>query len=133
VDRAAVGTTTVGRGTKIDNLAQVGHGCHVGEDTLLCGQVGLAGSTEVGNRVTLAGQVGVAGHLKIADGATVAAQAGVMEPIEDSGTYAGSPATGLREQIQIAALLRRLPELAKKVKELERRLAAFEGKGARTP
>ena len=74
VDRATVGETRIGRGTKIDNLVQVGHACKVGEDTLLCGQVGLAGTTRVGNRCILAGQVGVAGHLTIGDGATLTAQ-----------------------------------------------------------
>ena len=77
IDRATVGETHIGRGTKIDNLVQVGHACKVGEDTLLCGQVGLAGTTNVGNRCILAGQVGAAGHLTIGDGAIVTAQSGV--------------------------------------------------------
>src|SRR5271154_116219 len=76
IDRATVGETHIGRGTKIDNLVQVGHACKVGEDTLLCGQVGLAGSSKVGNKCILAGQVGAAGHLTIGDGAVLAGPAG---------------------------------------------------------
>ncbi len=123
IDRAALGTTTVGRGTKIDNLVQVGHGCRIGEDTLLCGQVGLAGSTDVGNRVTLAGQVGVAGHLRVGDDVVVAAQGGVLGSLE-KGEYGGAPAIPMREQGVLIALTRRLPEIQKRLKEIERRLEA---------
>lgn len=122
VDRATVGVTTVGRGTKIDNLVQVGHGCRIGEDTLLCGQVGLAGSTKVGNRVTLAGQVGTAGHLTIGDGASVAAQSGVMTDIEPGSTVGMSPAIDMKEARSVMLHLVRLPELAKRVKALEKAL-----------
>jgi UDP-3-O-[3-hydroxymyristoyl] glucosamine N-acyltransferase len=122
IDRAALGATTVGRGTKVDNLVQVGHGCRIGEDTLLCGQVGLAGSTEVGDRVTLAGQVGVAGHLRIGDDVMVAATAGVTESLPDKGHYSGAPAMPLRDHAVLIALFRKLPELSKRLKEVERRL-----------
>jgi UDP-3-O-[3-hydroxymyristoyl] glucosamine N-acyltransferase len=116
VDRATVGSTTLGRGTKVDNLVQVGHGSKVGEDTLLCGQVGLAGSTRVGNRVTLAGQVGVAGHLEIGDGASVGAQAGVISDLDPGGVYVGSPALPQREFAQILAATRKLPEVLKRLR-----------------
>lgn len=122
VDRATVGITSVGRGTKIDNLVQVGHGCRVGEDTLLCGQVGLAGSTKVGNRVTLAGQAGTAGHLTIGDGAMVAAQSGVMNDVEPGAAVGMSPAMEMQQARSVMISLARLPELAKRVKALERAL-----------
>lgn len=120
IDRATVGTTTVGRGTKIDNLVQVGHGCHIGEDTLLCGQVGLAGSTRVGNRVTLAGQAGTAGHMSIGDGATIAAQSGVVGDVEPGTTMGGTPALELRDARAVYLSLPRLPEFIKRVKALEK-------------
>lgn len=120
IDRAAVGTTTIGRGTKLDNLVQVGHGCHVGEDTLLCGQVGLAGSTDVGDHCMLGGQVGVAGHLTIHDGVSVAAQSGVMSDLEEGKTYMGSPALEGRHARTTYLLFTRLPDLAKRIKALER-------------
>jgi UDP-3-O-[3-hydroxymyristoyl] glucosamine N-acyltransferase len=120
IDRATVGTTTVGRGTKIDNLVQVGHGCQIGQDTLLCGQVGLAGTTRVGSRVTLAGQVGTAGHLTIGDGSTIAAQSGVVGDVEPGKTMGGSPAMELREARGVYLSLPRLPELIKRVKALEK-------------
>src|SRR5258708_23318740 len=82
IDRASVGETRIGRGTKIDNLVQVGHGSHVGEDALLCSQVGLAGSTEIGDRVILTGQVGVVGHCKVGDDAIVTPQSGVSGSVD---------------------------------------------------
>ena len=91
IDRAALGETRVGRGTKLDNLVQVGHSVTIGEDTVLAGQVGIAGSTHVGNRVTLAGQVGVAGHLTIGDGAIVTAQTGIPGSVEKGAVVSGSP------------------------------------------
>ena len=93
IDRAAVGQTRIARGAKIDNLVQVGHASTVGEDTLLCAQVGLAGSTEVGNNVNLAGQVGVAGHCKIGDGAIATAQSGIPNDVEPGKTVSGYPAS----------------------------------------
>lgn len=130
VDRATVGVTTVGRGTKIDNLVQVGHGCRIGEDTLLCGQVGLAGSTKVGNRVTLAGQAGTAGHLTIGDGATVAAQSGVIGDVEPGSSVGMSPAMDLQQARSVMIALARLPELAKRVKALEKSIPGSSTPGA---
>lgn len=120
IDRATVGSTSVGKGTKIDNLVQVGHGCQIGENTLLCGQVGLAGSTRIGDRSTLAGQVGTAGHLRIGNDATVAAQSGVTGEVPDKGFWAGSPAIDSRELRGVLFNYFRLPELAKRVKALEK-------------
>jgi len=113
VDRASIGATRVGRGTKVDNLVQVGHGCAVGEDTLLCAQVGLAGSTEVGNHVILAGQVGVAGHCKIGDGAIATAQSGIPNDVEAGKTVSGYPAIDNRQWLRCVAVFNKLPELAK--------------------
>jgi UDP-3-O-[3-hydroxymyristoyl] glucosamine N-acyltransferase len=92
IDRASLGQTIIGRGTKIDNLSHVGHNCTIGENSMLCAQVGLAGSTEIGNNVILAGQVGVAGHCKIGDGVVVTAQSGTHGDIAPGSMVSGSPA-----------------------------------------
>jgi UDP-3-O-[3-hydroxymyristoyl] glucosamine N-acyltransferase len=112
IDRASVGETRIGRGAKIDNLVQVGHGSSVGQDTLLCAQVGLAGSTDVGNRVILAGQVGAAGHCKIGDGAIATAQAGIRD-VPPGAIVSGSPAIDNRLWLRCIAAYNRLPELVK--------------------
>ena len=119
IDRATVGETRIARGAKIDNLVQVGHACKIGEDSLLCAQVGLAGSTVVGNRCALAGQVGAAGHLHIGDGAVLTAQSGVPSDVPDGATYSGYPAMENRRWLKCAAVYNRLPELQKSVRELE--------------
>ncbi len=113
VDRATVGETRIARGTKIDNLVQVGHACTVGEDTLLCAQVGLAGSTEVGKNVILAGQVGVAGHCKIGDGAIATAQSGIPNDVEAGTVVSGYPAIDNKLWLRCVAVFNRLPELAR--------------------
>lgn len=120
VDRASIGETRVGRGTKVDNLVQVGHGCTVGEDTMLCAQVGLAGSTEVGNKVILAGQVGVAGHCKIGDGVIATAQSGIPGDVEAAKVVSGYPAMDNRQWLRAVAVFPRLPELAKKLRAVSR-------------
>ena len=112
IDRASVGVTRIGRGAKIDNLVQVGHGSSVGQDTLLCAQVGLAGSTEVGNKVILAGQVGAAGHCKIGDGAIATAQAGIRD-VPPGAIVSGSPAIDNKLWLRCIAAYNRLPELVK--------------------
>jgi UDP-3-O-[3-hydroxymyristoyl] glucosamine N-acyltransferase len=117
IDRASVGETHIGRGTKIDNLVQVGHGSHVGEDALLASQVGLAGSTEIGNKVILTGQVGVVGHCKVGDGAIVTPQSGVAGDIEAGAVVSGAPAVEHRLWLKYSALLSKLPEIAKAVRE----------------
>lgn len=116
VDRASVGETSVGRGSKIDNLAQVGHGSHIGEDTLLCAQVGLAGSSEIGDKVILAGQVGVAGHCKIGDGVVVTAQSGTHGDIPAGSVVSGSPAFEHKQWMRATAIFSKLPELAKLIR-----------------
>ena len=118
VDRASIGETRVARGAKVDNLVQVGHGSSVGTDTLLCAQVGLAGSTEVGKNVILAGQVGVAGHCRIGDEAVATAQSGIPSDVEDGKTVSGYPAIDNRDWLRSVAVFNKLPELAKTVRTL---------------
>ncbi len=119
VDRATVGETRIRRGAKLDDLVLVGHASQVGEDTLLCGQVGLAGSTTVGNRCLLAGQVGAAGHLKIGDGAVIYPQSGVPNDVPAGAAWSGSPSIDHLRFLRILAALNRLPELQKTVRKLE--------------
>lgn len=126
VDRATTGETVIGRGTKIDNLVQVGHNCVVGPLSILCAQAGLSGTSVLGTGVVLAGQAGVAGHLRIGDRAKVGAQAGVMSDVDDGATVLGAPAMPHKDFLRSAALFARLPELHKELRELKRRLAALE-------
>jgi UDP-3-O-[3-hydroxymyristoyl] glucosamine N-acyltransferase len=119
VDRATVGETRIGRGTKIDDLVLVGHASQVGANTMLCGQVGLAGSTKIGDNCILAGQVGTAGHLTVGDGAVVTAQSGVPNDIPAKAMYSGYPAVENREWLKMMAALKGLPELVRRVRELE--------------
>jgi UDP-3-O-[3-hydroxymyristoyl] glucosamine N-acyltransferase len=118
IDRASIGETHIGRGSKIDNLVQVGHGSRVGEDTLLCAQVGLAGSTEVGNKVILAGQVGVAGHCHIGDGAIATAQSGIPNDVAPGAIVSGYPAIDNKLWLRCSAVFNKLPEIAKLVRSL---------------
>jgi UDP-3-O-[3-hydroxymyristoyl] glucosamine N-acyltransferase len=117
IDRASIGETRIRRGAKIDNLVQVGHGSTVGEHTLLCAQVGLAGSTTVGNNVILAGQVGVAGHLTIGDGVIATAQSGIPNDVPAGQTVSGYPAVENRQWLRSVAAFHRLPELIKKMRK----------------
>jgi len=118
IDRASVGETHIARGVKIDNLVQVGHGSSVGEGTLLCAQVGLAGSTVVGKNVILAGQVGVAGHCTIGDGVVVTAQSGTHGDIPAGSMVSGSPAFDHKQWLRAVNIFNRLPELAKALRSL---------------
>jgi UDP-3-O-[3-hydroxymyristoyl] glucosamine N-acyltransferase len=115
VDRASVGETRVRRGAKIDNLVQVGHGSEVGEDAMVCAQVGLAGSTVVGKDVILAGQVGVAGHCTIGDGAIATAQSGIPNDVEPGKMVSGYPAIDNRQWLRCVSVFNKLPELAKSI------------------
>jgi UDP-3-O-[3-hydroxymyristoyl] glucosamine N-acyltransferase len=122
IDRGALGPTTIGRGTKIDNLVQVAHNVTIGDHCLLVSQVGIAGSTRLGNYVILAGQVGLAGHLKIGNRVSVAAQSGVMTSIPDGEKWLGSPAAPDRQTKRQMIALQRLPELLRRVAEIEKKL-----------
>ncbi|MDQ5837890.1 MAG: UDP-3-O-(3-hydroxymyristoyl)glucosamine N-acyltransferase, partial [Acidobacteriota bacterium] len=126
VDRASVGETRIARGAKIDNLVQVGHSCVVGEDALLCAQVGLAGSSRVGRRVILAGQVGVAGHLEIGDDAVLTAKSATSHNVPAGKMLSGIPAFDNRDWLRSTAAFRRLGEMQRALRTLEQRLAALE-------
>ena len=117
VDRASVGETRVGRGARVDNLVQVGHGSRVGENTMLCAQVGLAGSTEVGKNVILAGQVGVAGHCKIGDGVIATAQSGIPNDVPAGAVVSGYPAINNKLWLRSVAVFQRLPDLARRLRK----------------
>jgi len=113
IDRASIGETRVARGAKLDNMVHVGHSCTVGEDTLLCAQVGLAGTTDVGNNVVLAGQVGVAGHCKIGDGVIAIAQSGIPHDVPPGKMISGAPAIDFKLWLKCSAAYSKLPELVK--------------------
>ncbi|HSY04284.1 MAG TPA: UDP-3-O-(3-hydroxymyristoyl)glucosamine N-acyltransferase [Acidobacteriaceae bacterium] len=121
IDRASVGATRIGDGVKVDNLVQVGHGSTVGENTLLCAQVGLAGSTHVGKNVILAGQVGVAGHCNIGDGVVAIAQAGLHGDIPPGSMQAGSPSFDHKQWLRAVALFSRLPDIVKQLQRKSKR------------
>lgn len=120
IDRGTYGATVIGEGTKIDNQVMIAHNCRIGRHNLLCSQVGIAGSCRTGDHVVLAGQVGLKDHVTLGDRAIVGAQAGIMEDCDGDQVYLGSPATPQREQMQIMAVQRRLPELRRDVKHLRR-------------
>lgn len=122
VDRATVGETRIGRGAKLDDLVLIGHASQVGANAMLCGQVGLAGSTKVGEGCILAGQVGTAGHLTIGNGAVITAKSGVPNDVPPAALYSGYPAVENRQWLKTQAMLNRLPDLQKKVRELEEQI-----------
>jgi UDP-3-O-[3-hydroxymyristoyl] glucosamine N-acyltransferase len=130
IDRATVGSTVIGSGSKIDNLVQVGHGSKVGENTLICAQTGLAGSSVVGNNVILAGQTGIAGHCTVGDGVILTAQSAVSHDIPPGKMISGSPGFDNRVWLRAVSIFQRLPELLKRLDRLEKRVesqAADEG------
>jgi UDP-3-O-[3-hydroxymyristoyl] glucosamine N-acyltransferase len=126
IDRATIGSTVISKGTKIDNLVQIGHGSFVGQNTLLCAQVGLAGSTRVGNEVILSGQVGAAGHLEIGDRVIATAQTGIPNSVEAGKIISGYPAIDNRDWLKSSAIFAQLPKLQKEIRELKARLAKLE-------
>jgi UDP-3-O-[3-hydroxymyristoyl] glucosamine N-acyltransferase len=126
VDRASVGESRIKRGTKIDNLVQIGHSCTVGEDALICAQTGLAGSSVIGDRVILAGQVGIAGHLKVGNDAVLTAKSATSHDVQPGATVSGIPAFDNREWLRSTAAFRRLGEMAKKLRELQDRITKLE-------
>ena len=128
IDRASVGESRIGRGSKIDNLVQIGHSCTVGEDSLLCAQVGLAGSSHIGSRVILAGQAGVAGHLKIGDDVVLTAKSATSHDIPAGKVISGIPAFDNRDWLRSTAAFRRLGDIQRTVRELERRMKDTDSK-----
>ena len=127
IDRATLGVTVVRRGTKIDNLVQVGHNVDIGEHSILVAQVGISGSSRLGRGVVLGGQVGVADHVRVGDGAMVGAQSGLHRDVEAGAKLLGSPAHPIVHAKRIYLTQAQLPDLARKVRELERRIARLEG------
>ena len=121
VDRAMMGSTIIRRNAKLDNLVQVAHNVEIGESTFMCAQVGVAGSTKVGGHCILAGQVGVAGHINIADNCIFGAQSGIASNVKKSGMYQGSPAIDAMNWRRSSVGFKQLPELIKKIQELEKR------------
>jgi UDP-3-O-[3-hydroxymyristoyl] glucosamine N-acyltransferase len=126
IDRASVGETRLRRGVKVDNLVQVGHGCDIGENTLLCGQVGLAGSTRVGRNVLLAGQVGAAGHLTIGDNVIASSQSGIPNDVEPNRVISGYPAMDNARWLKCCAAYARLPEIYAAFRKVRRYLQKME-------
>ena len=116
IDRAKFGSTSIGSGTKIDNLVQIGHNCRIGRSCIICGQVGLSGSVTLGDGVQLAGRVGVTDNIHIGAMARVGASAGVMNDIPSGQTWLGAPAMPVKEAARNMALFRRLSQIMKKVK-----------------
>ena len=126
VDRASMGVTLIKKGTKIDNLVQVAHNCTVGEHSILVAQVGLAGSCTLGHHVVLAGQVGVADHVTLGDQVTLTARSAALRSIESNKVYGGTPAVPLGEWKKYVTALPKLPDLVRKVRDLEARLKEIE-------
>ena len=129
VDRASLGETRIGHGTKIDNLVQIGHSVVIGHDSVIAGQVGIAGSSRIGNHVTLAGQVGVVGHLTIGDGVVVTAQSGIPGSLAPGVMVSGSPAFENRGWLKAVAVFQKLPDVVKRLRELTRRVEELEKRG----
>jgi UDP-3-O-[3-hydroxymyristoyl] glucosamine N-acyltransferase len=126
VDRGALGSTIIGKGTKIDNLVQVGHNVEIGEHSILCAQAGIAGSTKLGSYDVLAGQVGIAGHLKIGNQVTIGSKSGVMNNIADGEKWLGIPALPDKQAKRMMIAMQRLPDLLKKVAAWEKKLGGKE-------
>jgi len=126
VDRAALGETVIGNGSKIDNLVQIAHNVHVGENAIIVAQAGIAGSTRVGSRVQIGGQVGIVGHIDIGDGVMIGAKSGVSADLPAGGVFSGIPAIPHGDWLRAQSIYAKLPELKKKISELERRLKTLE-------
>ncbi len=124
IDRATLGETIIRKGAKLDNLVQVGHNCSVGTNTVIASQAGLSGSTKIGNSCMIGGQVGFVGHLEVADRVTLGGQSGVTKSLTKPGEFLrGSPAKPIREQLRQEAMLGKLEEMMRRIKELEKQLA----------
>jgi UDP-3-O-[3-hydroxymyristoyl] glucosamine N-acyltransferase len=132
VDRAAIGSTLIKRGTKIDNLVQVAHNVIIGEDTVISAQAGISGSSKLGNRSILAGQVGIAGHIEIGEDVVLTAQSGVSKSILKPGYYFGYPAKEMKTAFKLEAHIRNLPEYSKKLEKLEKEIKQLKEQLANT-
>ena len=125
IDRGTYGATRIGEGTKIDNQVMIAHNCQIGRHNLICSQVGVAGSCTTGDYVVLAGQVGLKDHVSLGDRAVVGAKAGVMDDCQSDQVYLGAPAMPQREQMQIFALQRKLPDMRRELKQLRKQMDAM--------
>lgn len=126
IDRATFGKTLIGRGTKIDNLVQIGHNVHIGPNCIIVAQVGVGGSSTLGKGVTVAGQVGIADHVKIGDGARISGKAGIFRDVGEKETVGGIPQMPHKRWMRVVAELLRLPEWRKECEEVKRRLERLE-------
>ncbi len=122
IDRAAIGKTSIGNNTKIDNLVMIAHNVQVGENTIIVSQVGIAGSTKIGNRVTLGGQVGVVGHITVGDNVMVGAKSGINGNLEPNQVLSGFPIQPLRKHLESLALIKKLPEMFKSIRKISKKL-----------
>ncbi len=132
IDRATLGTTKIGSGTKIDNLVMLAHNVEVGNHCIIVAQVGVSGSTKLGDQVTVAGQAGLSGHLKIGSGSVIGPQAGISRSLENGSVVAGTPQLERSTFLRVMAALPKLPELARRVLRLEKKIDSWEqsqGKG----
>lgn len=128
IDRATLGATVIGKGTKIDNLVHIGHNCNIGANCLIVAQTGISGSTKVGHNVTFGGQVGTVGHINIGANSVYAARSGIIGDMPEGVFCAGFPVQPHAEWLRVQAAIRRLPEMVKKIKTLEKQLEALSGK-----
>ena len=126
IDRATLGATVIGKGTKIDNLVHIGHNCNIGANCLIVAQTGISGSTKVGHNVTFGGQVGTVGHINIGANSVYAARSGIIGDMPEGTFGAGFPVQSHAEWLRVQAAIRRLPEMAKKLKALEKKLGGKE-------
>ena len=129
IDRATMGSTVIRKGVKLDNLIQIGHNVEIGENTVLAGQSGIAGSTKVGKNCMMAGQVGVAGHLKVADGAIIGAKSGIAGDVKkENSVMLGYPAFEHKDYLRSSVIFRKLPDLKARLEELEKQIKLLNGK-----
>jgi len=126
VDRGTYGPTIIDEGTKIDNLVQVAHNCRLGKNNLICGQVGIAGTTTTGDHVVMAGQVGVRDHIHIGTGAVLCSKSGISNNVDDGEVMLGQPATPLRKQKLQMAAISKLPDMRREFRTLQRQLAKLQ-------
>ncbi|WP_295155469.1 UDP-3-O-(3-hydroxymyristoyl)glucosamine N-acyltransferase [Selenomonas sp. AE3005] len=128
IDRAAMGATVIGQGTKIDNLVHIGHNCKIGANCLIVAQTGISGSTTVGHNVTFGGQVGTVGHINIGANSVYAARSGIIGDMPEGVFCAGFPVQSHTEWLRMQASMKKLPDMLKKIKQLEKQLAKYENK-----
>jgi UDP-3-O-[3-hydroxymyristoyl] glucosamine N-acyltransferase len=128
IDRASLGETRIKKGVKLDNLIQIGHNCSIGENTVISAQTGMSGSTHIGKQVRVGGQAGFGGHLHIGDGAAIGAQAGVSKDVPEKIMVSGYPARPHQEELRMEAAARKMPQLLKDFKSLQRKIQELEEK-----